>query len=256
MASSLSVYEQPLNERVRALLRLEFLFEQAEFLMEGGSQWDSRGSLNTLIEVMALMGRADLKTELLKELERQGALLEPLYQKQGVDHERLDDILGSIRQLIGELRSPEGGGPEPRNDELVAAVKQRASIPAGTLSFDIPLYQYWLERPVSERRAVLETWFAPFEPIKNGVNLCLTLIRQSSTGREERAEGGFFQQSLDPSVTCQMVRVLVERDAGCFPEISGGRHRFTVRFMAPPAPGGRPVQVGEDVDFELQCCVI
>jgi len=257
LGNALSIYEQPLNERVRALLRLEFLFEQADYLMSGNNAWDSRATLNTLIEVMALMGRADLKTEIIKELERQGALLEPLYDKQGVDNERLDDIMGSIRQLLVELRSPEGtAGQEFRNNELIAAVKQRASMPAGTLSFDIPMYQYWLERAPDERRDELEAWFQPFEPVKRGVNLCLTLIRQSSNGRRETAVNGFFQQSLDAGVSCQMVRVLVDSDAGCFPEVSGGRHRFTVRFMELPVSAGRPAQAGRDIDFELQCCVI
>lgn len=257
MSQPSHIYEQPLNERIRALLRLEFLFERAQHCLTGDTLWDSRATLDAIIDIMALMGRADLKTELIKELERQAATLESLTEKRGVDHDRLAEILGEIRRLLGALRGSDNmPGQELRNHDLLSYVRQRSSIPAGTCSFDVPAYQHWLERPAEERRADLAGWFQVFDGIREAVGLCLTLVRESASATREVAEGGFFQRSLEAGTSCQLVRVVMTGDGRYFPEISGGKHRFTVRFMEHPDPAVRPVQTGDDVAFRLLCCII
>jgi hypothetical protein len=39
------LYEQPLNERIRSFLRLEYLFQQAAYHLSRQSEWDSRATL-------------------------------------------------------------------------------------------------------------------------------------------------------------------------------------------------------------------
>ena len=66
------VYEQPLNEKMRTLLRLEFLFQQGRHYAVGESAWDSRAAISTLLDIQGiLMGRTDLKGDLIKEMDRQ-----------------------------------------------------------------------------------------------------------------------------------------------------------------------------------------
>jgi cell division protein ZapD len=48
----------------------------------------------------------------------------------------------------------------------------------------------------------------------------------------------------------------VPGEAGCFAEISGGRHRFTVRFLAQPNLAERAVQIDRAIPFELTCCIL
>jgi cell division FtsZ-interacting protein ZapD len=38
-------------------------------------------------------------------------------------------------------------------------------------------------------------------------------------------------------------------------ELSGGRHRFTARFMKFSTADVRARQTDEDIEFELACCV-
>jgi cell division protein ZapD len=49
--------------------------------------------------------------------------------------------------------------------------------------------------------------------------------------------------------------VSVPVDIPCFAEISGGKHRFTVRFME-MKDFDRPFQTTRDVAFLLNCCAI
>jgi cell division protein ZapD len=166
-------------------------------------------------------------------------------------------VLDSIRPLLTALRgSDKTPGQELKSNELLSNVRQRISIPAGACSFDVPAYQFWLEQPPGVRDAHLREWLGEFGDVREAVELCLTLIRESARATREQAAKGFFQRSLDPNVTCQMVRVVLPPGLGCFPEISGGKHRFTIRFLNQHSPAERPAQTEEDVDFELQCCVI
>jgi cell division protein ZapD len=253
----MTVYEQPLNERIRAMLRLEYLFERAAYRLDGPSVWDSRASLEAILDILALLTRADLKAEVIKELERHAATLEGLRGNRGVDPERLDEILDEVRRPLQALRAIDNvPGSELRQNELLSVVRQRSTIPAGTCSFDLPAYQHWLERPAGERVRQLSAWLGAFDLVRESVALSLQLIRQSARASRERAVAGFFQRNIDPAVPYQMIRVVVPTSAPWFPEISGGRHRFTVRFMGASGTEARPVQVSEDVDFDLQCCAI
>ena len=53
---------------------------------------------------------------------------------------------------------------------------------------------------------------------------------------------------------CQLIRLFLDNSLDVFPEISGGKHRFAVRFFRQPDTAGRPAQARELISFELQCC--
>lgn len=72
----------------------------------------------------------------------------------------------------------------------------------------------------------------------------------------EVAYRGFFQRSLDSNTSHQIIRVLLPHEEAIFPEISGGRHRFTIHFLEQPNPNRRAIQRTTDIPFELACCVI
>jgi len=251
------IYEQPLNERVRAFLRLEFLFQQVRHHLGGTVAWDSRAALTCLLEMLNIFGRSDLKTEVMKELERHTANLARLEQSPDVDRMQLSGLLDELDGLIDELHGLNGPvGAHLKGNEFLSAIQQRSSIPGGTCDFDLPAYHFWLELPAEERMRDLAGWLESFDVIGRAIRLILRLTRSSTLFAPEAAEAGFFQKTLDPSIPCQMVRVALPAGTPFFAEISGGRHRFTVRFMDQPDVNLRASQTGEAVDFELACCVI
>jgi cell division protein ZapD len=257
MISSPVYYEQPLNERIRTFLRLEMLFQQAWYNLHGDSVWDSRAALIALNDICNVFGRADLKTEVLKELERQAATLARMERTPGVDRERLNEILDELDQLTDRLYASNGQpGQVLKNHEFLNAIRQRSAIPGGTCAFDLPAFHRWLQEPPPARVALLKEWLAVFGPIQQAIELALRLTRHSSTPTREQTHDGFFQRNLDPNLSCQMLRVGIGSDAPCYAEISGGRHRFTVRFMTHPRLDDRPVQFDEPVEFELTCCIL
>ncbi|MEW6353865.1 MAG: cell division protein ZapD [Pseudomonadota bacterium] len=251
------VYEQPLNERVRTLLRLEFLFLQVRHNLNGCALWDSRATLAGVFDILNVCSRSDLKSDILKELERHAESLSQLEHTPGVDVARLNQILTELDALIDRMHAMNGQpGQALRQNEFLNSIKQRSSIPGGLCDFDLPAYHYWSQRPVEQRTRDLCDWLSTLEPLRLSVDLLLRLLRDCAMPTHELAGGGFFQKSLDAeNPSCQLVRVAVPNNAPYYAEISGGKHRFTVRFME-PVPGGRAAQTAGDVEFDLTCCIL
>lgn len=247
------IYEHPLNERIRTMLRLEHLFRLAMHYMKGENSWDSRIYIATLIDILDIFSRGDLKNELIKELERSTTTLNNLMANPQVDSSRLATILKAMEHLIenlyGMVKQP---GHELREDEFLNAIRQRSTIPGGTCDFDLPAYHRWLELPWQQREVEQKAWFAQLDPIRQAIELLLKMIRNSADPLSETSENGSYQQSLDSSQPFQLLRVALASDCPYYAEISGSRHRFNIRFLH--LLEGRPQLATEAVPFQITCC--
>jgi cell division protein ZapD len=252
------IFEQPLNERMRNLLRLEHLFDLiACRLQETTNKWDYRNILESLLEINDLLNRSDFKTELIKELDRHSLMLASLENNPAVDQHRLKNINSEVRELLIELRNTSyQPGNQLKNDELITSFKQRVSIPGGTCNFDLPRLHYWLNQTSVKQKQDLDNWSNDLDPIKKSIYLALDMIRNSSNPTKEKAESGFYQKPIESNLSCQLIRVFLPSASRYYPEISGGKHRFTIRFMEEIATENRSNQTGNDVDFELHCCIL
>jgi cell division protein ZapD len=251
------LYEQPLNERIRTLLRLEFLFAQAAQHLHDDSQWGSRNTLSSLLEILSIFGRTDLKTEVLKELERHSSTLAKLEPNPDIDQSRLKQILSELEKLGTQLHKT--GGPiaaSLKENEFLGSIQQRGAIPGGTCDFDLPGYHFWLQQPAKRRTRDLAEWLGHFENIAQAIKLILRLIRESTSFKPVTAESGFYQVTLDSNHPCQLVRVAIDDKIPYYAEISGGRHRVTVRFMELSKQDCHAKQAAQTINFELECCVI
>jgi cell division protein ZapD len=251
------VYEQPLNERIRAFLRLEKLFQQYAWHAKQGNEWTNPIALNAIIEIVALTSRSDVKLEVHKELERQHSKLESLTKRPQVDHSQLDSILKNLKERIGEIQKIGSQiGKELQSVDMLNAVKQKNSLPGGICDFDLPAFKHWLHRDTVLQQKHLDQWFTPFKDLDRAVQLILDVIRHSAEQTDETASNGFYQQSLDTNTVIQLLRITLPCDAVYYPEISAGKHRFSVRFMMNDDPAMRPEQCKKDVSFRLQMCSI
>ena len=252
-----TVYEQPLNERMRTLLRLETIFESIREGLERGQSWDARNALVSMIELSDQLSRVDIKGELIKEIDRHAALLNGLRLNPGVNQKTLETTLGGLEPILTLLKSNAcQPGARLRQSELVIQFKQRLAIPGATCSFDIPCLHYWLHREPAQRDAQLQEWMRDMRIIEDAIQTVLRLTRNSALPRQLAAEGGFYQQQLDASAPCQLVRVTLAEQDEVYPEISGGKHRFSIRFFRHTDPNLRPQVVQETVWFELHCCTL
>jgi len=248
------VYDHPLNERIRTFLRLEFLFERFFFFMPLLEEWNTRAAISAILDILSITARADIKTEILKELDRQTATLERIGQQPGVDTRALSQVLEELEEVAEKVYKLGPIAQPLRDSDFIKSIMQRSSIPGGTCSFDLPQLHHWLIQPHALRRRQMQEWMQDLEPIRDAVALLLSLARTSSDPRATTARDGFFQETLDSQAPVQMIRVGLDPDLALFPEISGHRNRFSIRFMA-ALETERPTQTQKDVDFTLTCCV-
>ena len=249
-------YEFPLNERIRVFIRLEQLFQQFMHFSAGETVADKRAAITVLLDIMSIFRRNDLKSEILKELDRQATVLGKIANSEGVDSEILQNILDQLAQISKKLHAVTGKiGINIMESDLFQSIAQRSSIPGGTCSFDLPEYHYWLEQDESVRLKDLQHWSGPFIDIHTAIDFILNFIRTSRSATQEVAVAGFFQISLDKGQPFQLIKVSVDKSIPCFAEISGGKHRCTIRFMEPSAADKHPTQSTDDIPFTLTCCL-
>jgi cell division protein ZapD len=251
------VYEQPLNEKVRAFLRLEKLFQQYSFHLKHGSDWNNRVAIDSILEILTYTTRSDIKLEILKELERHHTRLDRLSKRPQIDQSQLSSVLKNIQKRIGDLQSITGQvGQDTKNVELLTAIAQKNSVPGSICDFDLPALKHWLTSAKEKRQKDIEKWFQPFGHLDRSVQLILDVLRHSTDDTDEIAQNGFFQKSLDTNQSIQLLRITIPDGGACYPEISAGKHRFSVRFMKNDNPAQRPEQCSEDVSFKLKMCSI
>lgn len=250
-------YEFPLNERMRVFMRLEHLFIQLKHFLTGNTASDKRAVMMTLIDVLSIFSRNNLKSELLIEIERLSRVLGTVASNPEVDAQKLQDMLRKLEETKNNLYASSGKvGGKLIGNNLFQCVSQRSAIPGGSCSFDLPAFHYWLAQDEAVLAKQLDEWTKPFLEIHDAIELVLNFIRQSNIPTQEVAKGGFFQLSLPLEVneSVQILRVQIDKTIPFFAEISGGKHRFTVRFMSLGLDSERPAQTSRDVPFSLACC--
>jgi cell division protein ZapD len=246
-------YEFPLNERVRTLLRLEDLFSRIDLLVKRTSSIDHHFALGVLFELLEVAARADLKSELLQELERQKKTLAALHSNPEISQSALENILNSIDSASTDLLAMNGKiGQHLRDNEWLMGIKQRAGIPGGVCEFDLPSYHHWQHQSSDERRAHLTAWLEPMLPLRDGLAIVLKLLRENGKIYHFTALNGSFQQMQGGKVA-QMLCVHIDKSLPCIPEISANKYALNVRFVSANY-AAKATLYEHDVPFELTFC--
>ena len=254
-AADTAFYEQPLNERMRTFLRLEFLYQQILYNGELESDWATRAMIDTLLETVAILSRGDIRSEVHKELDHQLTTLERFESQPGVDKRRLETLVHNLSESRAQVaRIGTSFLQNIRDCEFLNAIKHRSAIPGGTCEFDLPEYSHWLRQPWDRRQQDISVWLNDIRPISDAVVEILWLIRESSMPEEKVAINGMYQHNMQKGANCRLLRVSIADGGGLFPEISGSTRRFTVRFLEWSTIDRRAVQTGHDVPFQLSIC--
>lgn len=247
-------YEYPFNERIRTLLRLEDLFDKTLYFAQSEGLQEHHVALVTLFEILEVAGRADLKMDLIQELERQRQTLLAYRNNPDISEEALSGALYEIEQSSAALLAMTGKiGQYLRDNEWLMGIKSRAAIPGGVCEFDLPSYHWWLHRPAEQRRDAIAAWTKPLLPLRDALAIVLRLLRSSGRPKSYTASGGQFQLNLGGS-TAQMVRVTVALEDTAVPEVSANKYALNIRFTNPPASEAKTKTCDRPVDFDLTFC--
>ncbi len=246
------LYEYPFNERIRAYLRLEHLFDRLFYFARPGDARNHQVAVATIFDILDAIERTDIKTSVLQDMERQRLQLVALREHPSVAQDALEAMLGEMERTTGALATQGKAGQPLRENEWLVSLRGRLAVPGGASQIEMPSYHAWQNKPEAVRCADLQNWIAPLKPLSEGVTIGLRLLRESGRKQGAVAEQGAFQQMLGGR-SHQLLRVWVSDETGVFPEISANKYMIWIRFST---QGGelKPQQVSRDVSFQMSLC--
>lgn len=248
------LYEYPLNERIRTYLRLQQLFTRLGQLIGREQALDHHFALTTLFEIMEVGARSELKSEVLKDLERQKQVFSAYRGNPAISEKALDDLIAqldhhfeALNQLVGKM------GQSLTEHDFLMALRSRVAIPGGTCEFDLPAYHAWLHHDAVSRARDLAQWTLPLAPWAHAIGQLLQMLRESGNSQKVMATAGQLQQNLPQGRTFQLLRLKIDPSLGITPEISCNRLLVVIRMMRQHSDG-KLVATTDDVPFEMTLC--
>lgn len=249
------LYEYPFGESIRTMLRLEHLFERLNTLMWREAPVDHHFALSTIFEIMDVASRADLKSDLLRDLERYKQQFMGYRGNPAIQESALDDVLARIERVYDGLNELQGkAGQSLASNDWLMSIRSRISIPGGTCEFDLPSYFAWQHEPAAKRQADLQQWVATLTPLAEALQLMLRLLRDAGHPHMVAAPCGQYQQNIKESRTPLLLRLRIDPALGLIPEISANRLMVSIRLMRPDAEGKLKIASDTDSGFELTLC--
>jgi cell division protein ZapD len=249
-----SSYEFPFNERIRALLRLEDLFKKVLLHVESAEQHNHHSALMLLLQMLDIIERADIKVDIVHELDRQAMSMQNLLGNPNISEDVLIETIKEVEACASGLRSDNAKvGQSLRENEWLMSIKQRAGIPGGVCQFDLPSYHYWLNLGQDQRENDFYAWLSRLLPMYEGIKIILHILRGSGMTNRHIAINGFYQQMLGGGKPSQMVKIEVPDDCSYFPEVSANKYAINVRFHSMDFVQ-KSKQCNQDIEFNMTLC--
>lgn len=238
-------YEFPLNEKCRTYLRVDNLFAQMQANQAMAETGQSLAFFKALFDFMELAERCDIRGDLSKDMERLRLKMQSWRERPGVDIPKLDALCAELQQQAYLLPRSSRPGSRFKEDKFLGALRQRFVIPGGLCPFDVPIFPLWLAQPQAWRQAQAQTWLGELKLLQTANTLLLDLWREQGSFQTVTAKCAFYQ---DAAEGCELLRLTLDAELGCYPTVSGHRSRFAIRFL--PLADQR---LG-DIHFELARC--
>ena len=246
--STTILFEHPLNEKMRTWLRIEFLLKQLDASKNIIEHLGALTFFRNIADLLDVFERGELRTDILKELDRQQQKLRSWAEVPGVDMDLVDTLGARLKNCATTLMAAPRMGQSLREDRLIGLVRQRLSIPGGCCSFDLPTLHIWLHVDQAVRDAQVAIWMKSLGPLREALTQILDLIRQSGIFRRHTSLNGFFQDNAEGA---DLLRLQLMLEDSLYPQVSGHKSRYAIRFLPLDTERG---DVPARLDFELACC--
>ena len=247
-------YELPLNERLRTFMRVEFLYKRLKYALESEDTWAIRSSVNTLIEIYSILSRTDVRREVIFDLDR---YIFQMTQYQGstmVNKERAQEInskLESLKKKVDQVGT--GYLSQIRDIEFVSSLLHRHTLPGGRAEFDMPKYKFWLNSGLNRTRSDLREWVDVVKPVCDSIDQILWLLRESAEAISTVAINGLYNHQIERNSQITLVRIFLNKNS-VFPEISGGKHLISIRFLNWAKTDEKTTQENKNIRFKISLC--
>ena len=240
------IYEQPLNEKTRSYLRLEYLEQQLQMNLTQDHQHRCFYPLFSLCE---LAERCDYRGEVLKDLDKQISVLSNWKSLPHIDKQQVDKYLSLLSNARDTLQISERPGSQLKKNRFLMALRQRFNMPGACCNFDLPQLHYWLAKPWDVRQLEYSQWLDTFRVLLTPISLLLELTRLTTEYTEAVAKAGFYQGNSNQALS--LIRVQLDSNQGCYPTISGHKNRYAIHFVQ----FDQQKHSDKAIEFKLATCI-
>ena len=247
-------YELPLNERLRTFMRIEFLYSRLKYFVSNlDDNWQTRTVIHTLLEIYSILSRTDVRREVLADLDRYIMQMQRFQSAPDADNNMVNNVLEDLDLIKNQVMDI---GTDYllklREDEFIASLLHRHTLPGGKAEFDMPKYKFFLESDKKDVAIQINNWIDIVRPICEGIDKLMWIIRESNEPIATVAVGGQYNHQIERRTQISLVRIITN-NTNIYPEISGGRHLIAVRFCY-LNKDGLYIQFEDNVEFKISLC--
>lgn len=237
-------FECPLSDRMRNFIRIEQLFNRFDETLASDEQWQHHVAICTLFEMIECSSRAELKRDMLHELERQRlqqlSLPEP-------NQERLGKLNLAIQELqIVNIQTTQA----LRENEWLSSFQQRLKKAGSTTAVELPSYYFWQQQSPQQRRDYLKKWSKSIQPFYHATRLLGDILRSKPNEKECEAVSGSHQFG-GLNLNTQLLCIEVDEKLGVVPEISANKYATQINFLQADQEKARSTLVSKNIPFKL-----
>ena len=192
------IFEQPLNETIRLCLTLEQLFQLAdESIQSATTIYQTHNAINTIIKLIHIIDRPDLKGKLSKALAQHATQLAQLESNPQVCQETLGETLSEVDALADAMHENTiKAAQNIKDNPMLRNILQYSTTPSGPIFFNLPAYNLWLHQNTLIKQSNMLDWMHSFDLTKKCCQTLLRLTRYSAHFNTAQAVEGFYQQNL------------------------------------------------------------
>lgn len=248
------IFEQGLNEGIRIALRLEQLFKLFNAYVQLPDTMHIRSATNTLVSILEVIRRPDLKSKLIQSLSTQVAAAHQLPSQHTPTPQ--EAIINSLSECINNMHTISGRiGSALYHNEFLTSLNLHCNKLGGGSDDAMPAFAWWLSQPASLTQRDLQHWYQQIKPLPEVVEALLRVTRWNQQQAQITCENGFHAQQLNPSSHYQLLRLQLPKALAAYPQVSIGKHRLSIRFVrCDVASDNKQQQLSQNFDFILSLC--
>ena len=152
--NQVSIYEEPVQEKVRKFLKLEYLFDKIYYFKGKEDKRDNYNALIALNELYEILARSDIKSELIREVETHIKYFNKIRDSQSVntDQSKLNSVIEKQELILKLLYNIESNYLDYLdNDVLCKTIFKNCSSTTQPSSVE-----FWLTRDIVLRETQID----------------------------------------------------------------------------------------------------
>ena len=221
-------FELPLNERTRRLISIENIFIRLNSQIKSMVDFSEVGCFESYFNMRASASRADIKIEIVQELEK---LI--LKKKQlNKTKKNLDQVkkLINAKKSLDKINLPQGHFYGV--DKFLQEIKTSSISQTGIMTSDLPQLQLWMQQlSHKNKQQYFLNKIDPYIPIFESIKVYLNILRESvSQESVESSDNGLVSYQLNPSFRHDLVQLQLSQKLNLYPNLTSNKYTINIQF--------------------------